>query len=62
MAPALFVLDFGRSSRASVEERRVKANPLRADELLRRRIHLTSSFKFEPLDNVILSELIPAFP
>jgi len=45
MAFALFVLDFGQSSRASAEERRVKGNPLRADELLHRRIHLTSSFK-----------------
>jgi hypothetical protein len=28
MAPALFVLDFGQSTRASAEERRVNGNPL----------------------------------
>jgi len=32
MALALFMLDSGQSSRASMEEWRVKGNPLRADE------------------------------
>jgi hypothetical protein len=42
MALALFVLNFGQSSRALLEERRMKGNPLRAVELLHRRIHLAA--------------------
>jgi hypothetical protein len=37
------ILDFGQASSESAEERRVNGNPVRADEVRHRRIHLTAA-------------------